>query len=306
MNNIEGILPLLKPAGMTSHDCVMKIRRLYQTKKVGHTGTLDPDVVGVLPICIGKATKVAQYMSDYSKTYVGEVTIGISTTTEDASGEVVETKDVNKPWSKEDIIALLDSFKGEITQIPPMYSAVKVNGKKLYEYARANQTVERPKRKVRIHRLELTSDLVLNETSNTFSFSFEVECSKGTYVRTLAVDLGKALGFPAHMSHLKRTASGPFTTEVCTSLSELEEMEGVDERVKVLRPLDEAIAHLPMRIVDKEVEQLIKYGSVLPEEKGLDEMRFTVYNGQGECLAIYQKHPTKPGLIKPEKMIWTS
>ncbi|MDV2685473.1 tRNA pseudouridine(55) synthase TruB [Alkalihalophilus lindianensis] len=306
MKQLEGILPLLKPAGMTSHDCVIKIRRLFQTKKVGHTGTLDPDVVGVLPICIGRATKVAQYMSDYTKTYIGEATIGYSTTTEDKSGEIVERMEVNNPWSKDEILALLSSFKGEITQVPPMYSAVKVNGKKLYEYARKNQTVERPKRQVTIFELDLIGDVTYNEGMKTFSFPFKVICSKGTYVRTLAVDLGKTLGFPAHMSALKRTASGPYTTEMCTTLEELEALESIDARVDKLRPLDEAVQHLPKLIVDHTVEQLIKYGSVLPEEKGLDELRFTVYNEQGECLAIYQKHPTKPGLIKPEKMIWTT
>ncbi|WP_100373162.1 tRNA pseudouridine(55) synthase TruB [Bacillus sp. FJAT-45037] len=305
MSQLEGILPLLKPAGMTSHDCVMRIRKLFKTKKVGHTGTLDPDVIGVLPICIGKATKVAQYMSDYSKTYVGEVTIGFSTTTEDRSGEIVERKEVESSWTTEEIDGVLTSFLGEIEQIPPMYSAVRVNGKRLYEYARANQEVERPMRNVIIHQLERVSALEFNESEKTCSFSFRVVCSKGTYVRTLAVDLGKTLGFPAHMSHLIRTASGPFTQDVCITLDALEAMETVEERMDVLRPLDEAIFHLPKLIVNDETEQLIKYGSVLPEEKGLDQSRFTVYNELGECLAIYQKHPTKTGLIKPEKMLWT-
>ncbi len=219
----NGILILHKPRGMTSHDCVMKIRRLFQTKKVGHTGTLDPDVNGVLPICIGKATKVVEYMSGYSKEYSGEVTIGYSTTTEDKSGEQVEVKKVTDRWSKDELLQVLDSFKGTITQIPPMYSAVKINGKKLYEYARAGQTVERPERRVTIHSLQLLSDISYKE--DTASFAFNVHCSKGTYVRTLAVDIGQKLGYPAHMSDLVRTASGPYSLQDSITFEELEANE---------------------------------------------------------------------------------
>ncbi|WP_319830057.1 tRNA pseudouridine(55) synthase TruB [Bacillus solitudinis] len=301
--NISGILPLMKPAGMTSHDCVVRTRRLFQTKKVGHTGTLDPDVIGVLPICIGKATKVAQYMSDYPKTYEGEVTIGFSTTTEDRSGEIVEEKQVKTAWSQEDIQSVLQTFVGEIEQIPPMYSAVKVKGKKLYEYARAGLEVERPVRKVTIFSLKLLGDVIQHE--KTTSFRFQVHCSKGTYVRTLAVDLGKTLGYPAHMSDLQRIASGPFKLEQCISLEQLEEMD-VEERYNELFPLETAISHIPMCKVNRELEIQVKNGSVLPEELVLAQKRFTIYNEDGDCLAIYQQHPTKPGLIKPEKMIWTS
>ncbi len=293
----------MKPAGMTSHDCVVRTRRLFQTKKVGHTGTLDPDVIGVLPICIGKATKVAQYMSDYPKTYEGEVTIGFSTTTEDRSGEIVEEKQVKTAWSQEDIQSVLQTFVGEIEQIPPMYSAVKVKGKKLYEYARAGLEVERPVRKVTIFSLKLLGDVIQHE--KTTSFRFQVHCSKGTYVRTLAVDLGKTLGYPAHMSDLQRIASGPFKLEQCISLEQLEEMD-VEERYNELFPLETAISHIPMCKVNRELEIQVKNGSVLPEELVLAQKRFTIYNEDGDCLAIYQQHPTKPGLIKPEKMIWTS
>ncbi|WP_088105134.1 tRNA pseudouridine(55) synthase TruB [Halalkalibacter urbisdiaboli] len=299
----SGILPLHKPVGMTSHDCVMKVRKLFQTKKVGHTGTLDPDVNGVLPICIGKATKVAQYMSDYPKTYEGEVTIGYSTTTEDKSGEVVERKAVITGWKENEIEELMESFVGEIEQIPPMYSAVKVNGKRLYEYARAGKEVERPKRRISIYSLTLLGPIQKHE--KTVSFRFRVHCSKGTYVRTLAVDLGKKLGFPAHMSDLTRVKSGPFSLDECIHLEELAEME-IGQRGNQLLPLELAIAHIPTCIVDKETEAQIKNGSVLPQDKGLEEQRFTFYNEDGECLAIYQQHPTKSGLIKPEKMLWTS
>ncbi|GAE24300.1 tRNA pseudouridine synthase B [Halalkalibacter wakoensis JCM 9140] len=301
--NPNGILILHKPRGMTSHDCVMKVRRLFQTKKVGHTGTLDPDVNGVLPICIGKATKVVEYMSGSSKEYKGEVTIGYSTTTEDKSGEVVESKPVATKWTNNEITDLLNSFQGEITQVPPMYSAVKIKGKKLYEYAREGKQVDRPQRNVTIHSLELLSDVIYQ--NDTASFRFQVHCSKGTYVRTLAVDIGKKLGFPAHMSDLVRTASGPYKLEESYTFEQLEDYEKNGTLDSLLIPFDTALFELPKTTVDQETEQQIKNGSVLEIKKGLDQLRFTVYNEKGECLAVYKRHPTKEGLVKPEKMFWT-
>lgn len=299
----NGILILHKPRGVTSHDCVMKIRRLFQTKKVGHTGTLDPDVNGVLPICIGKATKVVEYMSGYSKEYQGEVTIGYSTTTEDKSGETVNVKKVTNQWSKAEIEKVLESFKGEITQIPPMYSAVKVNGKRLYEYARAGQQVERPERHVTIHSLTLLSEIIYHE--DLASFQFRVRCSKGTYVRTLAVDIGQKLGYPAHMSDLVRTSSGPYSLQDSLTFEELELAKERGELLSALMAFETALDGLPKCVVDKETEQQIKNGAVLSANKGLEQNRFTVYNEDGECLAVYKHHPTKEGLIKPEKMFWT-
>ena len=301
--NPNGILILHKPRGMTSHDCVMKIRRLFQTKKVGHTGTLDPDVNGVLPICIGKATKVVEYMSGYSKQYEGEVTIGFSTTTEDKSGEKVETKKVVEQWSTSFIKGVLTEFEGDIVQVPPMYSAVKVNGKKLYEYARAGKEVERPERNITIHSIELLSEITyLNDTA---SFRFRVHCSKGTYVRTLAVDIGRKLGYPAHMSDLVRTLSGPYQLEDSLTFEELELKKELGTLSEVLIPFDTAVGYLPRVVVDSETEMKIKNGSVIPVKKGLEQNRFTVYNDKGECLAVYQRHPTKDEWIKPEKMFWT-
>src|SRR4051794_15877118 len=188
---MEGILPLYKPAGLTSHDCVFRLRKILKTKKVGHTGTLDPDVTGVLPICIGKATKVAEYITDAGKAYEGEVTIGFSTTTEDASGEVVENKVVDRVISREEILHLFDTFTGEIEQTPPMFSAVKVGGTRLYEYARKGIEVERPTRRVSIYSIELLDDRK-EFIGTTVSFRFRVSCSKGTYIRTLAVMIGES------------------------------------------------------------------------------------------------------------------
>ena len=296
----QGILALNKPAGMTSHDCVAKIRRIFSTKKVGHTGTLDPEVTGVLPICIGRATKIAEYMSDYGKEYIGEVTLGFSTETEDAHGAKVSEKPVTEDIPFQVIEDILKSMTGEIEQIPPMYSAVKVNGKKLYEYARQGISVERPKRKVTIHELELlNSDKTL--TKEIPVFSFRVKCSKGTYVRTLAVEIGERLGLPAHMSNLIRTASGPFTIDECVTFEQLESGDiPLDE---YLVPLEKGIAHFPKWTVSDEWLFKIKNGSVLEAPKELEQSPFGVYNEEGKCLAIYEFHPSKPGLIKPVKVL---
>ncbi|UOE96476.1 tRNA pseudouridine(55) synthase TruB [Alkalihalobacillus sp. LMS39] len=279
----------------------MKMRKILRTKKVGHTGTLDPQVTGVLPICVGRATKVAEYMSDYPKTYIGEVTIGTSTTTEDAYGELVEQCDVTTPITKIQIEEVCRQFLGTIIQVPPMYSAVKVNGKKLYEYARANKEVERPKREVTIYDLHVDGDVHYDGKQVTFRFG--VHCSKGTYVRTLAVDIGKQLGYPAHMSELQRVASGPFTLENCVTFEEIEQKQQEDLLSAIVFPLEKAIAHFPSIQVCDELVSKIKNGAVLPLSKEIDADRFTVYNKEGDCLAIYTKHPTKPGLMKPEKML---
>jgi tRNA pseudouridine55 synthase len=283
MEQYNGVLPLHKPRGMTSHDCVAIVRRLLKTRKVGHTGTLDPEVNGVLPICIGKA----------------EISLGKSTTTEDQTGETVEEMKVDKTFTKDEILTVLQTFIGEITQIPPMYSAVKVNGRKLYEYARAGETVERPERKVTIHKIELLDKKEIF-AGDPLTFSIRVSCSKGTYIRTLATDIGKALGFPAHMSSLVRTASGPFILSDTITFEELEQTLA-DEKSNFLISIEEALAHFPKWVVNDKIAQKIKNGAVLEITEELPE-KFAVYDEQNQCLAIYQKHPTKSGLIKPEKV----
>lgn len=205
---------------MTSHDAVFKLRKILHEKKIGHGGTLDPDVTGVLPIAVGKATRVIEYMTEAGKVYEGEITIGFSTTTEDASGDVVQTTPVTE-LDEETVDKVMTSFEGEITQIPPMYSAVKVNGKKLYEYARAGEEVERPQRQVTISEFVRTSPIELE--NNTAKFTFRVACSKGTYVRTLSVDLGAKLGYASHMSALRRTASAGLTLDKALTLSQITE-----------------------------------------------------------------------------------
>ncbi|WLD95385.1 tRNA pseudouridine(55) synthase TruB [Alkalihalobacillus sp. AL-G] len=298
---MDGIIPLFKPAGLTSHDCVARLRKLLGTKKVGHTGTLDPAVTGVLPICINRATKVAEYMSDYNKTYEAVVSLGSSTTTEDQTGEIVDKKVIDNITSAE-IEHVLNEFIGTIKQIPPMYSAVKIDGKKLYEYARAGKTVERPARTVEILSLKLLSDPSRVESGNV-TFKIQVSCSKGTYVRTLAVDIGKRLGVPAHMALLVRTQSGPFKLEDTISFDELEEVVNDGRISEYVLPIEKAVSIFPSTTVSGALEQQVLNGAVLEETKSLSNLRTAVYNEQGECLAIYKPHPKRPGWVKPEKVI---
>ncbi|MEK5502089.1 tRNA pseudouridine(55) synthase TruB [Bacillus sp. FSL M8-0168] len=301
----NGVLLLHKPVGMTSHDCVMKIRKMLKTKKVGHTGTLDPEVSGVLPICIGRATKIVEYLTEKSKTYDAEVTLGFSTTTEDQTGEVTERKPVGTPPDEEAVRSVLKSLEGRIKQVPPMYSAVKVGGKKLYEYARAGIEVERPKRTVTIHHIELTSGVAGEE--DTARFRFTVTCSKGTYVRTLAVTIGEKLGLPAHMSHLIRTASGNFSLEECLTFEEIEDHIANGTLSGQLVPIERALDHLPKWIISDTLAKKVENGAVLETPAGLTHLtgedRLAVFTEDGRCIAVYFPHPSKPGLLKPAKVL---
>lgn len=254
---MDGVLLLHKPPGMTSHDCVARIRRMLRTKKVGHTGTLDPNVSGVLPICIGKATRIAEFLTGSTKTYEGEVTLGIATTTEDSDGEIVAKQKVDRIIHRSDIEEVFRQLTGEIAQTPPMYSAVKVNGKKLYEYARAGVEVERPTRIVTIHELTLLEERD-TFSGDTVSFRFRVVCSKGTYVRTLAVMIGERLGYPAHMSDLVRTASGPFSLQDCVTFEQLERYIENGQVQSVLLPIEKALFHLPKYEINDKVAEKVK------------------------------------------------
>lgn len=301
---MEGILPLFKQAGMTSHDCVFRLRKILKMKRIGHTGTLDPDVTGVLPICIGRATKVAEYITDAGKSYEGEVTIGFSTTTEDSSGDKVDEKLIEKPISRQEILEVLHSLTGQIVQTPPMYSAVKVSGKRLYEYARQGIEVERPSRMVNIYKIELLDD------RNTFqgesiSFRFRVSCSKGTYIRTLAVMIGEKFGFPAHMSYLQRIQSASFFLDDCFTLEQVEELAENGTIEQVLKPLEEGISHLPKYQINDTVAEKVKNGALLeiPPELSAEEGPIAVGPKDGTVLAIYRKHPRRPGFLKPDKVL---
>lgn len=303
---MDGILPLWKERGMTSHDCVFKLRKILHMKKIGHGGTLDPDVDGVLPICLGKGTKVIEYLQDSGKVYEGEITLGYSTTTEDASGETVARKDVTEPPTAEQIDQVMASFIGEIKQIPPMYSAVKVNGKRLYEYARANETVERPVRTAQITSFERMETPRYNAQEKTLSWRFRVVCGKGTYVRTLAVDTGEKLGYPAHMSDLTRTASGGFQKEQALTLAQVQQLMDIGQLTERLLPIEEAVAAFQQVAVTEELWPKIKNGAVVSWRLlGLEQppagLLALFYRGM--LVSIYQSHPSKQELVKPSKVI---
>ena len=251
---MNGIINLRKEAGMTSHDAVFKLRKILKTKKIGHGGTLDPDVVGVLPIAVGKATRLVEFMQEEGKVYEGEITLGCSTTTEDASGDILEWTPVTELLEEALIDEAMESMTGEIRQIPPMYSAVKVNGRKLYEYARAGQEVERPERQVTIYSFERTSPIYYEDEQARFRF--RVKCSKGTYVRTLSVDLGAKLGFSSHMSKLTRTSSAGMSLDDALTLDEIAERVEVED-FSSLQPLELGIGDLVrVELSDEQVEDV--------------------------------------------------
>lgn len=291
---ISGIINLKKEAGMTSHDAVFKLRKILQEKKIGHGGTLDPDVVGVLPIAVGKATRVIEYMTESGKVYEGEITLGYATTTEDASGEIVAKTPVPANLTEADIDTAMAGFVGTITQIPPMYSAVKVDGRKLYEYARAGEAVERPQRQVTIASFTRTSPVI--RTDDLACFTFRVACSKGTYVRTLAVDLGAALGLASHMSALTRTASAGLELSSALSLGEIAERVAADD-LSFLLPIEYGVLDLPAVQVTEEQAQELAYGRFIQLDQS--ENLLAAFRGD-KVLAILEK---RDQLYKPRKVL---
>lgn len=298
---MHGILPLWKERGMTSHDCVFKVRNILKMKKVGHTGTLDPSVNGVLPICLGNATRIAEYITDSGKTYEAVISIGRSTTTEDAEGEMVLEDTTFKSFSKQQILAVFEQLTGRITQTPPMFSAVKVNGRRLYEYARAGQTVERPSREVMIYGIELVEEQDVFE-GETVTFKVRIRCGKGTYIRTLAVQMGDILGYPAHMELLTRTVSGTYTEEECVTLEQLKAYMEAETVEEIIRPIESALDEYPSEEVPPEHAVHFQNGLVFPVHPRLVEAEKMVFTNGGKAVAVYVKHPTKDGLMKPEKI----
>lgn len=280
---------------MTSHDAVFKLRKLLQEKKIGHGGTLDPDVVGVLPIAVGRATRVIEFMTEAGKVYEGRVTIGFSTTTEDASGEVVAQKTVlPNSLSEEQIDEAMARFVGTISQTPPMYSAVKVNGRKLYDYARAGQEVERPSRQVTISSFERISPLVYE--NDCVTFAFRVACSKGTYVRTLAVDLGQSLGYPSHMSFLERTASADLTLDKALTIHEIADKITQDDW-SFLLPVEYGVMGLPRVDVTKAEATELSYGRFITLERSEEILAAFDDN---RLIAILEK---REQVYKPRKVL---
>ena len=302
-NNIHGVIPVDKPAGMTSHDVIYKMRRVLGTKKVGHTGTLDPSVTGVLPIVIGDATKLTEILQERDKQYIATVTLGHTTDTEDATGETLETKEAAEgSVTKEDVLAVIEQFKGDYNQTVPLYSSVRVNGRKLYWYAHEGIEVERPSRTVKIKSLELTSDIRYED--GKISFDIDVTCSKGTYIRTLAVDIGKALGYPAHMSYLRRTGSCGFTINQAVKLDDLRDGTVKAEPIPVINVLD---GILKFDIKDEDLLFQITHGQKVVKSDiltmlGLTELDTILFTRGEMPLGIYKTHPEKPDQLKPFKM----
>ncbi|HLT69449.1 MAG TPA: tRNA pseudouridine(55) synthase TruB [Acidimicrobiales bacterium] len=288
----SGVAVVDKPAGWTSHDVVAKARGLLGTRKVGHSGTLDPDATGVLVLGVGRATRLLQFLSGLDKRYAGEVVLGVATTTLDASGEVVGTWDMSGV-GLDDVRRAAAGLTGEIDQVPPMVSAKKVEGRRLHELARAGVEVERPPVRVRVDRFEV------GEPVEPGVYPIEVTCSAGTYVRSLAADLGAALGGGAHLRALRRLAVGPFTIEEAVPLEQL-----APER---LLPPVEALRDRPRATVDDDTAALVRNGRVL-EEAALGVVPgepgpCAVVDRTGELLAVYVRH--RGDTLKPAVVLAT-
>ncbi|MGM1045240.1 tRNA pseudouridine55 synthase [Paenibacillus uliginis N3/975] len=301
MTELEGILAVHKPAGWTSHDVVAKVRRLVKMKRIGHAGTLDPEVTGVLPLCLGRATRVVEYMQELPKEYRAVLRLGLSTDTEDITGTViesVETVNVTKKEAEE----TLRSFLGEISQVPPMYSAVKVDGKRLYELAREGKTVERKSRTVNIYEIEMTG---FEEQENYTDISFRVLCSKGTYIRTLCVDIGRKLGLPSTMAKLMRTLSAGISSTKCLTLEQIEQFMEDGTLSSRLIPVDEAIVHLPAHTVTDEKRNAALQGQRLSAravDPPVDHSEcIRLYDREDRFLGIFQRQE-ETGAVVPVKV----
>lgn len=293
---LDGIFNVYKEKGYTSHDVVARLRGIAGQKKVGHTGTLDPDAEGVLPVCLGKATKVCDVLTDKSKTYQAVLLLGRRTDTQDISGACLEERDTSG-LAKETVRRAVESFLGDYMQTPPMYSALKVDGKKLYELAREGKTVERKARKVQIHRIEIRKmDLP--------RVWIEVECSKGTYIRTLCDDIGELLGVGGCMEELLRTRVGHFRIEDSVRLSELERYREEDTLEEHLIPVDSVFADCPRLDVPERLEPLLYNGNPLRLPEGEDGQLVRVYDSRGRFIALY-RYQQKNHIYKNEKMFFS-
>ncbi len=300
---MDGIFNIYKEKGFTSHDVVAVVRKTIHMKKVGHTGTLDPDAEGVLPICVGRATKLSDIIMDGRKSYRAVLRLGITTTTEDASGEVLETRPVE--FDEEKICRAALSFIGKQEQIPPMYSAIKVNGKKLYELAREGKEIERKARLIEIY------DIRIRRFLPPDAVELDVDCSKGTYIRTLCADIGKALGCGGHMAELLRTAAGAFTIENAVRLSQLKEWAEQEQAENHLLSMEQALREFPKIRIAERFTKLLVNGARLPAHSFVEQGRAfaegetaAVYDSTGNLTGLYTVRKDEAGLyIKPLKML---
>ena len=283
---MDGIINVYKEKGFTSHDVVAKLRGILHIKKIGHTGTLDPDAVGVLPVCIGKGTKLCDMITDTDKTYEAVMLLGISTDTQDISGNVLSKKDV--AVDEKTLIETVDSFVGEYKQIPPMYSAIKVNGRKLYQLAREGIEIERSPRDVYIRSIHIND---MNLQDGEPSVTMTVSCSKGTYIRTLCNDIGEKLGCGACMKSLSRTRVGRFYIDDSYTINQIAALNLKGELSSIVAPVDSMFDY-PRIQINKEYDKMLYNGNLLPLSAGkaldvglADKVR--IYNESGEFIGIY-------------------
>lgn len=296
---LNGIIIVNKEKDFTSHDVVAKLRGILKQKKIGHTGTLDPQAQGVLPVCLGNATKLCDVLTDKKKEYVATLLLGITTDTEDMTGTVLTQNEVTV--TEEKVREVVASFVGKSMQVPPMYSALKVNGKKLYELAREGKVVEREARPIEVYELEILSmDLPRVE--------LRVFCSKGTYIRTLCADIGAKLGCGGSMESLLRTRVEDFYLKQAHTLSEIEEIRDKEALDTIVIPVDEVFGYLPKIHMKPEFAIMIENGNTCPvstivEDDLLPEngQRFLMYHSNGLFYGIYE-YVEKDGLLKPYKM----
>jgi tRNA pseudouridine55 synthase len=289
--NINGILLLDKPIGFSSNQALQKIKWLLKAAKAGHTGTLDPLATGLLPLCFGEATKFAHFLTDADKTYIATIKLGATTTTGDAEGEVLTTSPVNV--SRSDFEQACQQFTGEISQTPPMYSALKFEGKALYEYARAGVEIERKARRVTIQNIEVNSfagDVAV----------ISVTCSKGTYIRTLAEDIGKQLGCGAHLIGLRRTATADYQIAQAVTLEQFEAMSE-EERLAALAPPDSAVHYLPAITLDDDAAFYLLQGQAVWRSGAIPSGLLRLYNEQQVFLGLGELQDD--GKIAPKRLM---
>lgn len=290
---MNGIIIIDKPLGRTSHDMVYEMRKVTGIKKIGHTGTLDPMATGVLPVCIGSATKMADMLTLSDKSYIAELVLGRTTDTQDADGKVLTECEVN--CSEEEIRCAVNSFVGEIEQVPPMYSAIKQNGKKLYELARQGIEVERKPRKVTINSIDILE--IIGER-----VKIDVSCSKGTYIRTLCEDIGKKLGVGAYMNTLRRTRTGQFTIEESHTLSEIKELKENGGIESIIIPADRMFAEYPAVMLNPKQVKSVTNGVAMTYREGQEGQTYRVYDNENKFLCISR---ITDGRLKLIKSFWS-
>ena len=281
---MNGILLVNKPSGYTSHDVINVLRGMLKTRKLGHTGTLDPDATGILVVSVNKGTKIMKYLNNDEKIYKARVLIGQSTDTLDKSGKIINEKNVKELLNVDSIV---ESFKGNYTQTPPMYSAVKYKGKRLYEYARKGIIInDIPSRIIKIFDIKKVSDVIYE--NNLAYFDYIVHSSKGLYVRTLSYDIGKKLDYPAHNFELHRLQAGKFKVEDSFTLKEIEE-----GNYRIIS-LSNALSHLNKLVVPEELKHHVKNGMAISLKYFNNYSLTRLVDEDDNLLAIYEKHPTEP------------